>query len=81
MTNNGDGWIPVRERPGLNGKGWGSGVGSHKVPFEAVRRSEDAPVKENGGAADLRPPQPLLQRACSQWRRAGGWGGAAGPLM
>jgi hypothetical protein len=38
---------------------------------------------ENGGAADLRLPQPLLWHACSQWRWAGGrggWTGAVGRL-
>jgi hypothetical protein len=79
-TSSGDGRIPARRRPGLDGKGWWSGVGSPRVPFEAVRRSEDAPAMENGGAADLRPPQPLLQHACSQWRWAGGRGGWSGVM-
>jgi hypothetical protein len=50
----------------LAGKGRGSGVGSPRVPFEAAQRSEDAPAMENGGAVDLRPPQPVLRRACLQ---------------
>jgi hypothetical protein len=58
-----DGRNPARGRPCLAGKGWGKGVCSPRVPFEAVRRSEDAPAMENGGVADLRPPQHLLQRA------------------
>jgi hypothetical protein len=74
-ASDGDRRNPARGRPGLAGKGRVSGVGSPRVPFEAVRRSEDAPAMENSGAVDLRPPQPLLRRECLQWRRAGGWGG------
>jgi hypothetical protein len=50
-TSCGDGRIPARRRPGLARKGWVSGVGSLRVPFKAVRRSEDAPAIQNGGAA------------------------------
>jgi hypothetical protein len=66
-ANDGDRRNPARGRPGLAGKGWVSGVGSPRVPFEAVRRSEDAPAIENG-AADLRSSQPLFRcadRECS----------------
>jgi hypothetical protein len=78
-----DGRNPARRRPNLAGKGRGSGVGSPGVRFETVWRLEDAPAMENGGTADLRPPLPLLRRACSQWTRPGGhggWSGAVGRL-
>jgi hypothetical protein len=67
-ASDGDRQNPARGRPGLVGKGRLSGVGSPRVPFEAVRRSEDAPAMENGGVTDLRPPQPLFRcadRECS----------------
>jgi hypothetical protein len=60
-ASDGDRRNPARGRPGLAGKGRVSGVGSPRVPFEAVRRSEDAPAMENSGAVDLRPPQPLFR--------------------
>jgi hypothetical protein len=63
-TSGGDGWIPARRRPGLAEKGWGSGVGSPRVRFEAVRVTEDAPAMENDGAMDLRPQELLLGHAC-----------------
>jgi hypothetical protein len=67
-ASDGDCWNPARGRQGLAGKGRVSGVGSPRVPFEAVWRSEDAPAMENSGAADLRPSQPLFRcadRECS----------------
>jgi hypothetical protein len=57
-TSGGDGRIPARRRPGLAGKGWGSGVGSSRVRFEAVRRSEDAPAMAGGGGAAVHLPRP-----------------------
>jgi hypothetical protein len=43
-----DGRNPARGRPGLAGKRWENGIGSPRVRFEAVQRSEDAPAMVSG---------------------------------
>jgi hypothetical protein len=43
-------------------KRWGSDVGSPRVRFEAVRRSEDASAIAGGGGAAVRPPRPNFRQ-------------------
>jgi hypothetical protein len=65
--------IPARGRLGSAGKGWGSGVGTPRVPFRGSMAAEEQPTMVLCGVARCKPREHLFRRGGGTDVAEGSW--------